>query len=581
MPEPGRIAAHVAREKNLTVNTATPNLYPQSEAERQRLSRESANYRRHLLSMRQICDLELLLNGGFAPLQSFMTEDEYNSVVADMRLPNGVLFPMPITLDVTEEFATSLELGETIALETAEGVPMALLQVESRWQPNKDTEAREVFGTQSTAHPAVHYLQKQAGSYYLGGTLTGINPPVHHDFTELRHSPAELRQLFAAKGWSKIVAFQTRNPMHRAHVELTRRAAKLAGGGLIINPVVGMTRPGDVDHYSRVRCYRRVLEQMDPAQSDLSLLPLAMRMGGPREAVWHAIIRRNYGFTHFIVGRDHAGPGKDENGKDFYSPYEAQELVESLADEIGIEIVPFQLVLYVPSSDSYHPIEEVAEGVETLQISGTEFRRMLRDGSEVPEWFSYPQVVAELRRTYPPRTAQGFTLFFTGLSGAGKSTVAQCLQARLLEQGGRHITLLDGDMVRRMLSSELGFSQEHRDLNIRRIGYVASKVTASGGIAICAPIAPYAETRRQVREMIEPLGGFLEIYLSTPLNVCEERDRKGLYAKARAGEIKGFTGIDDPYEEPQSPELQFNTANLTPNEVTEQIIARLKKEGYI
>ena len=559
-------------------------LYPTTESARLELTNQAASHRKWLLSARQMCDLEMLLNGAFAPLQSFMTQPEYDSVVADMHLPNGALFPMPITLDVSADFAAGTEIGDTITLEDAEGVPLALLQVESLWQPDKQREAEQVFGTNSNAHPAVQYLHEQAGSHYLGGALTGINPPAHHDFPALRHSPAELRQLFADNGWTKVVAFQTRNPMHRAHVELTRRAAQQADGALVINPVVGMTKPGDVDHYSRVRCYQLVLDRLqeeEPGRCGLSLLPLAMRMGGPREAVWHAIIRRNYGFTHFIVGRDHAGPGKDENGVDFYPPYAAQELVESLADEIGIEIVPFQQVLYVPSTDSYHPAEEVPQGAETLNISGTEFRAMLQEGREVPEWFSYPEVVAELRRTYPPRTGQGFTVFFTGLSGAGKSTVANRLRAKLMETGGRHVALLDGDKVRRMLSSELGFSREHRDLNILRIGYVASEITASGGAAICAPIAPYTQTRRQVRQLVEPLGGFVEVHLSTPLQVCEERDRKGLYAKARAGEIKGFTGIDDPYETPQNPELRIDTSNLTPEQAVEQILQLLTQQGYL
>lgn len=542
---------------------------------------EAAEAKAIAVNERQICDLEMLLNGSFAPLYGFMTEADYDAVLADMRLASGELFPMPIVLDVSEEFAAGLSIGESIVLEDAEGVPLALMQVESRWSADKQREALAVFGTTSPAHPGVRYLLTQAGDVYLGGRLTGINPPQHYDFKSLRHTPAQLRGMFAAKGWKKIVAFQTRNPMHRAHVELVRRAAEQIGGAAVINPVVGMTKPGDIDHYSRVRCYQRVLEKLDSTRFGLSLLPLAMRMGGPREAVWHAIIRRNCGFTHLIVGRDHAGPGKDENGKDFYGPYEAQDLVKSHADELGIGVVPFQQMVYLPDSDSYAPVDEVAEGQRTLSLSGTEFRGLLEQGEEVPSWFSMPEVVAELRRTYPPRRQQGIVVFFTGLSGAGKSTVANTLRVRLMELGGRRTSLLDGDKVRRMLSSELGFSREHRDLNILRIGYVANEIASNGGIAICAPIAPYAETRAKVRQLVNDEVCFLEVYLSTPLEVCEQRDRKGLYALARAGKIKGFTGIDDPYEAPTAPDLEFNTAEVSAEAAAEQIMQALEQRGYI
>ena len=533
------------------------------------------------LSMRQLCDLELLLNGAFSPLEGFMGADDYNAVLANMRLADGVLWPIPITLDVTEAFAESVESGARIALRDPEGVLIATLDVDSKFIPDKKAEALAVFGSADEAHPAVHYLNNQANDVYLGGRLTGVEPPRHYDFKHLRDSPAQVRERFEKLGWRRVVAFQTRNPMHRAHQELTSRAAKETEANLLIHPVVGMTKPGDVDHFTRVRCYEHVLSHYPDQTTTLSLLPLAMRMAGPREALWHALIRKNYGCTHFIVGRDHAGPGVDSNGKPFYGPYDAQELMEAYAEELDITMVPFKNMVYVEDRAEFQPQDEVAEGTNVLQVSGTELRRRLQEGLEIPEWFSFPDVIAELRKTHPPRHRQGFTVFFTGLSGSGKSTIANALMVKLLELGGRQITLLDGDVVRKNLSSELGFSKEHRDLNILRIGYVASEITKNGGIAICAPIAPYAATRRSVRELIEPVGGFLEVHVATPLDVCESRDRKGLYAKARAGLIKGFTGIDDPYEDPAEPEMRIDTTTLTPDLAAHRILIKLKSMGYI
>lgn len=533
------------------------------------------------LSMRQLCDLEMLLNGAFSPLEGFMGVADYNAVLENMRLVDGVLWPMPITLDVTEKFADSVEPGVRIALRDHEGVLIATMDVESSFCPDKKAEALAVFGSADEAHPAVRYLNDQANDVYLGGRLYGVEAPNHYDFKHLRDSPAQVRERFAKLGWRRVVAFQTRNPMHRAHQELTFRAAKEMEANLLIHPVVGMTKPGDVDHFTRVRCYERVLHHYPDQTTMLSLLPLAMRMAGPREALWHALIRKNYGCTHFIVGRDHAGPGVDSNGKPFYGPYDAQELMQSYADELDITMVPFKNMVYVEDRAEYQPQDEVAEGTEILQISGTELRRRLREGLEIPEWFSFPEVIAELRKTHPPRYRQGFTVFFTGLSGSGKSTIANALMVKLLELGGRQITLLDGDIVRKNLSSELGFSKEHRDLNILRIGYVASEITKNGGIALCAPIAPYSATRRLVRDLIEPLGGFLEVHVATPLEVCESRDRKGLYAKARAGLIKGFTGIDDPYEDPDDPEMRIDTTNLTPDLAAHRIVIKLESMGLI
>jgi sulfate adenylyltransferase len=533
------------------------------------------------LTPRQVCDLELLMNGGFFPLKGFLGEADYDGVVENMRLADGTLWPMPVTLDVSEAFAAGVEPGQDIALRDPEGVILAILSITDKWTPNKAREAEAVFGADDAAHPAVNYLHHKAGPVYLGGPVIGIQQPVHYDFRARRNTPNELRAFFRKLGWRRIVAFQTRNPLHRAHQELTFRAAREAQANLLIHPVVGMTKPGDIDHFTRVRCYEAVLDQYPSSTTTLSLLNLAMRMGGPREAVWHGIIRRNHGCTHMIVGRDHAGPGKNSAGEDFYDPYAAQELFAKHEAEIGVEMVDFKQMVYVQEKAQYEPRDEVEEGMTILDISGTELRRRLQEGLEIPDWFSFPAVVDELRRTRPPRAKQGFTVFFTGFSGSGKSTIANALMIKLMEMGGRPVTLLDGDLVRKHLSSELGFSREHRDLNIRRIGYVASEITKNGGIAICAPIAPYAATRRAVREEIEAFGAFLEIHVATSIEECERRDRKGLYKLAREGKIKEFTGISDPYDVPQNPELRLDTENLDVDYCAQQVVLKLEQMGLI
>jgi len=553
------------------------------------LSREDAvaakqaavDYPSWALTQRQLCDVKLLLNGGFSPLDGFLAEADYNGVVENMRLADGNLWPMPVMLDVTEQAAEAVGPGDQLALRDPEGWLVAVMTVESKWTPDRRHEAERVFGTTDEAHPGVFYLLNETHPAYLGGRLVGVDKPVDYDFKSYRHDPADLRQLFGRWGWSRIVAFQTRNPMHRAHQELTYRAAQQAEANLLIHPVVGMTQPGDVDHFARVRCYEHVLTSYPEQTTMLSLLPLAMRMGGPREAVWHAIIRRNHGCSHFIVGRDHAGPGSGSNGKPFYGPYDAQDLVRELEPELEIKMLPFKEVVYIQERGQYVPRDEVQDGETVLNLSGTELRRRLRAGIDVPEWFSFPEVIGELRRRYPPRHRQGFTVLFTGLSGAGKSTLAKALMVKLMELGGRSVTLLDGDRVRQHLSSELGFSKEHRDLNVLRIGYVASEITKAGGIAICAPIAPYASIRRRLRTMVEEYGAFVEIFVSTPLAVCEQRDTKGLYAKARAGIIKNFTGIDDPYEEPENADLEIDTHDLSPEEAAQRILLKLEGTGLI
>jgi sulfate adenylyltransferase len=535
------------------------------------------------LTGRQLCDLELLLTGGFSPLRGFMTRADYEGVCHNMRLANGTLWPMPITLDVTEEFAKKLTPGTSkVALRDPEGVMLAVLNVEEVWQPDRKAEVQAVFASTSAAHPGADYTINKANPWYVGGTLEGIQIPSHYDFRNIRLTPAEVRAEFARVGWRRAVAFQTRNPMHRAHVELAFRAAKQVEANLLIHPVVGMTKPGDVDYYTRVRCYQLLLSKFPQSTAKLSLLPLAMRMGGPREAIWHALIRKNHGCSHFIVGRDHAGPGSDPaTKKPFYGPYEAQEVFKKHEADIGVTMVPFNMMVYLEGQDKYVPDDEVKNGDRVLNISGTELRQRLNEGREIPAWFTYPEVVSELRRSFPPRHKQGVTIFFTGLSGSGKSTIANVLLTKFLETGGRPVTLLDGDLVRKNLSSELGFSKEHRDINIRRIGYVASEITKNGGIAICAPIAPYDATRKHVRQLIEPYGGFILVHIATSVDVCEQRDRKGLYAKARAGILKEFTGISDPYEVPADAEVTINTGDLSAEEAAQEIILHLEREGFI
>lgn len=551
----------------------------ESAAEEEKLTAQA--YRSWDLTERQLCDIELILNGAFSPLEGFLTRQDYDSVLRNMRLASGLLWPIPVTLDVATGFADQVGVGETIALRDREGAVIATMEIEDIWTPDKALEAGAVFGTENVAHPGVDYLMNHAHEVYIGGRLRGVEPPVQYDFRLLRDSPSELRGRFRKLGWRKVVAFQTRNPMHRAHQELTFRAARENEANLLIHPVVGMSKPGDVDHFTRVRCYEHILKKYPEQTTTLSILNLAMRMAGPKEALWHGIIRKNFGCTHFIVGRDHAGPGATPNGEPFYPPYEAQELFAKHQHELDISLVPFQQMVYVEDRAQYLPVDETTPDMKIRTMTGTELRRRLVEGLEIPDWFSYPEVIDELRRIYPPRHEQGFTVFFTGLSSAGKSTIANALLVKLLENGQRRVTLLDGDVVRKNLSSELGFSKEHRDLNVLRIGYVAAEITKNGGVAICAPIAPYRATRRKVRAQITTVGGFIEVYVSTPIEVCERRDRKGLYARARTGALKGVTGIDDPYEEPEDPEIVIDTQVLTPELAAQRILVKLESMGFI
>ncbi len=533
------------------------------------------------LTKRQLCDLELILNDGFAPLTGFMNRGDYKNVLNNVRLSDGTVWPMPIMLDIDEATARQCSNDTAINLCDSEGTVLGVLTVSDIWQPDKHYEALKVFKTTDTAHPGVDYLFNKTKAYYVGGSIEKISPPAHYDFTDIRRTPAELKQHFQDHNIKQVVAFQTRNPMHRAHKEITSRAAQAIEGHLLIHPVVGMTKPGDIDYVTRIRCYKKLLNYYSEGSVTLSLLPIAMRMAGPREALWHAIIRKNYGCTHFIVGRDHAGPGNDKNGNPFYGPYDSQEMVKMYADEIGITMVPFKMVAYVKDLDAYLPANEVPEGSAVLKISGTKLRKMLKSGEKIPEWLSYPEIVTELRKTYKSKSKQGFTIFLTGLCASGKSTTAKAVAAKLTELQDRPLTILDGDIVRQNLSKGLGFSKQDRSTNVRRVGFVAKEITKHGGIAICALVSPYETDRNYNRSQIESHGGYIEIHVSTPLEVCEQRDPKGLYRKARAGIIKQFTGIDDPYEIPQRVELSINTTDVSVEEIVETIVSYLKSEFYI
>lgn len=550
------------------------------EPERSALIEAASHLPSLKISTRALCDLELLATGGFSPLNRFMGQADYEGVRDNMRLANGMVFPIPITLSLKDEDRALAVPGQKIALRDARHNLLAVMEVEEAYEVDLNQEAAAVLGTTDSRHPLVSEM-KQWGTLNISGPLQVVNLPRYYDFTDLRLTPAQARARLAEMGHDKVVAFQTRNPLHRVHEELTKRAAREVGGSFILHPVVGMTKPGDVDYYSRVRIYSTLVRRYYDRQSTLlSLLPLAMRMAGPREALWHAIIRRNHGVTHFIVGRDHAGPGKDSTGKPFYGPYDAQELVQKYSAEIGVTMVPFKELVYLPDRDEYVEEDKVPDGAKVWTISGTQVRDdYLAKGRALPEWFSRKETAAILAQLNPPRHQQGFCLWFTGLSGAGKTTISEIVSILLLERG-RQSTVLDGDVVRTHLSKGLGFSQADRDTNILRIGFVAGEVVRHKGIVICAAVSPYRATRQECRKLVGT-DNFIEVFVDTPLEVCEQRDIKGLYAQARRGELKHFTGIDDPYEPPLHPEITLNTVSTPPEQNAYQIIAYLEQHGFL
>ena len=530
------------------------------------------------LSARSVCDLELLATGAFTPLDRFMGRLDHQRVLDEMRLANGVVFPIPITLPVDRE--QPIGLDRHVALRDARNELLAVLTIEEIYEWDLDEVATKVFGTRDSRHPLVAEMHRW-GKLNISGRLKVIQLPRHYDFENLRLTPTQTRERLSSFGKPNIVAFQTRNPLHRVHEEMTKAAIERLDGVLLLHPAVGMTKPGDIDHYTRVRTYKALAQHhYDPNRILLSLLPLAMRMAGPREALWHAIIRRNYGANHLIVGRDHASPGRDSNGEPFYPPYGAQELVEKFSSEIGVRMIPFRELVYLPDEGRYEQVSDVTSQQKVLAISGTQAREeYLGKGRKLPEWFTRPEVGEILAEAYPPKYRQGACVWFTGLSGAGKSVTAEALTVKLLEHG-RQATLLDGDIVRTHLSKGLTFNKEDRDTNIRRIGFVAAEIVRHGGIVIAAAVSPYRATRDEVRAMVGN-DRFLEIFVDTPLEVCEQRDAKGMYAKARRGEIKDFTGIDDPYEPPLQAEITLDTINHSAADNASLIFEKLAALGFV
>jgi len=537
-----------------------------------------------VLSKRQMCDIELLMNGAFSPLEGFMNKADYENVVSNMRLSDGTLFPMPITMDIPAEKVEAIQKAGKVTLNDWEGNHIAIMDVDDIWSVDKEKEAQEVFGGDKE-HPAVDYLMREVNSTYIGGKVRGIQLPPSYDYQDIRKTPAQTRQIFADKGWDKVVAFQTRNPMHRAHFELTLKALESDPDmKLLVHPVIGQTKPGDIDHHTRVKCYKRIMPKYPAGRADLAVFPLSMRMGGPREAVWHSIIRKNYGATHFIVGRDHAGPGSNSKGQDFYGPYDARDFAVEHGKELGMNLMSFEMMVYSPDHDVYYPNNAVPDNLRVLKLSGTEVRRRLKTGEEIPAWFSFPEVVKILRVAHPPRSKQGFCVFFTGLSGSGKTTVANALQEKLMEMQDRSVTMLDGDHVRQLLSKGLGFSREDRVLNIKRIGFVGSEIVKAGGIVLACPIAPHEEARVWARDAIQKTGGgFCLVHISTSFEDCEKRDRKGLYKKARDGLLKGLTGLDDPYETPEQVELTIDTGinKVSVSDAVAKVVDYLTEEFYL
>ncbi|PRT54907.1 Sulfate adenylyltransferase [Wickerhamiella sorbophila] len=535
-----------------------------------------------VLTERQLCDLELILCGGFSPLEGFMTKADYDNVVDNLRLADGSLFSMPINLDVSEEDIEELKLapGKRVTLrDFRDQAALAIITIEDIWKVDKKREADKVFRG-DPEHPAVKFLNETVKSHYVGGKLEAINRINHYDYIGLRNTPAELRTQFAKLGWQKVVAFQTRNPMHRAHRELTVRAARQHKANVLIHPVVGLTKPGDIDHFTRVRVYEALMPRYPNGMALLSLLPLAMRMGGDREAVWHAIIRKNYGATHFIVGRDHAGPGKNSKGVDFYGPYDAQVLVEKYRDELGIEVVPFQMMTYLPEKDEYAPKDEVPAGTQTLDISGTELRRRLKLGLSIPEWFSYPEVVKVLRENHPPRHKQGFTILLSGYHNSGREAIARALEVTFNQQGGRPVSLLLGETIRQELSKELGYSHDDRYKNLQRIAFVAGELTKAGSVVIAAPTAPFQDGRDFARSLVEKFGAFFLVHVSTPLEHCEKTDRSGLFKLAREGKITGFSGVDQEFETPTNADITVDLTKTDVRTAVHQIVLLLESQGF-
>jgi sulfate adenylyltransferase len=533
------------------------------------------------LGPRQLCDLELLINGAYSPLEGYLGAADHQSVCSEMRLANGAFWPIPVVLNIPDELVDDLACGDFLALRDGEGVMIAALRVDECYQRDLDAEIEAIFGTTDRSHTGVAQYLHRTRKWAVAGRVEALQLPVHYDYPELRRTPAETRELFSSLGWRKVLAFQTHRTIHRAQQAMMVEAARNIGANILIHPVVGLDQPGDADHYTRIRCYRAVLPEFTEPAAHLNLLPLAMRGGNGREALLHAIVSKNYGSAHLMVDFDGSGTVLDTVGQPAYEREEAARIFDEHTADLGVDLVATREMVYLEDSERFAGATEVSGDRQVLRLTGDEVRQHLDAGREIPSWYTFGEVARELEDRHPARGAQGFTVFLTGLSGSGKSTIANVLRVKLLELGGRGVTLLDGDLVRANLSSELGFSKEHRDLNIRRIGFVASEITRAGGVAICAPIAPYDVVRREVREMVQPCGGFVLVHVATPLEVCEARDRKGMYAKARAGIIKEFTGISDPYEVPQDADVVIDTSDLAPAAATDEVLLFLERQGYI
>lgn len=529
------------------------------------------------LSERSICDLELLAIGAFSPLDQFMGSEDYQRVLDNMRLVSGHIFPIPITLPIAPD--VHIQLDHDVALRSSKNELLAVMTVEEMYEWDLSEVAHKVFGTQDVRHPVVAEMHRW-GNRNIAGRLQMLQLPAHYDFQELRLTPLQTRKRLDAMAHRNVIAYHACDLLHRPHEELTKRAAEEVSGALLLHPVVGMKQPGEVEHYTRVRTYNVLARNYYDQQSTLlALLPLATRMAGPREALWHALIRRNYGANHLIVDRDHASPSNAANATPFYGPYDAQKLVEYYSEELGVGIVPSREIVYLEDQDRYEIASRITFENRVAMLSITQVQDYLNKGRPLPAWFTRPEVAEILAESYPPRHRQGICIWFTGLSGAGKSTTAEVLTTLLLEHG-RTVTMLDGDVVRTHLSQGLGFSKEDRDTNIRRIGYVAAEIVRHGGTVICAAVSPYRATRNDVRRMMEA-GQFVEVFVDTPLDVCEERDVKGMYAKARRGEIKDFTGIDDPYEVPEHPEITLGTVARTARENAYLILDYLAQQNFV
>lgn len=533
------------------------------------------------LDEHHLCDLELLTTGVFSPLSGFMIRSDYESVLDRMRLQNDMLWPVPICLDIPESRGKSLETGQSAAIRDPEGFLLAIMEIEDIWPVEKEKEAKLLYGTTDTDHPGVYHLFNNTGEFYVGGKLEVLSLPLHFDFKQLRMTPVEVRNLYKKLGWQRVVGFQTRNVIHRPQFEITLSAMQRAKANLLLLPSVGMTLHADFNYYTRVRCYREIIKHYPPESAVLNLLPHYLKMTGPRDALMHMIMVKNFGCTHFVIGHGHASPRKKGNGDLYYTDENLMKTVHALEEEIGVRVVDFKKMIYLPFEDEHKTIDGVPDGTQSFSLTGNDIMERVKTGRKIPDWASFPEVVEELQTACPPPRKQGLTVFLTGLSGAGKSTIARVLYSKFLEIGDRPVTLLDGDIVRRNLSSELSFSKEHRDINVRRIGFVAEEITKNRGIAICAPIAPYAATRREIRRCIQAHGGFVVVHVATPIEECERRDRKGMYAKARAGLIKGYTGVDDPYEIPEFPELKIDTSNITPDEAAQEVLIYLGQKGFI